>query len=324
MKTILVTGGAGFIGFHLAKALLQRGDRVIIVDNFNDYYDPALKFARIKILKKHRNSKRLKIYKLDISNYKKLEKIFRKHRIDKICNLAAQAGVRHSLTDPFRYELWNNLGMLNLLELARKFRIKDFVYASSSSVYGGNTKTPSSEKDPVDAPISFYAATKKSNELYAYVYHKLYGLNCTGLRFFTVYGPWGRPDMALFIFTENILKNKPIDVYNFGNMKRDFTYVSDIVSGIIAALDKPFPYEIFNLGNSRPVKLLYFIEAIEKMLGRKAKKRMLPMQKGDVPASCADTSKAKKLLNYEPKINVEEGIRNFVNWYVKWNRKKRM
>ena len=323
MQTILVTGGAGFIGYHLTSALLQRGDRVIIVDNFNDYYDPAIKFARIKILKKHRNHKRLKIYKLDISNYKKLAKVFKKHRITKICNLAAQAGVRYSLKDPFRYEQWNNLGMLTLLELARKFKVKDVVYASSSSVYGGNTKIPFSEKDNVDTPISIYAATKKSNELYAYVYHKLYGLNCTGMRFFTVYGPWGRPDMALFKFVKNILINKPIDVYNYGNMKRDFTYVTDIVQGIIAAIDNPFPYEVFNIGNSKPVKLMEFIEAIEKTLGRKAKKRMLPMQKGDVSATYANTSKARRLLDYEPKTDVEEGIRNFVNWYVKWNRKKR-
>ena len=201
------------------------------------------------------------------------------------------------------------------MELARKFKVKDLVYASSSSVYGGNKKIPFSEKDEVNNPISFYAATKKSNELYAYVYHHLYGLNCTGLRFFTVYGPWGRPDMAIFKFAKNILNEKPIDVYNNGNMRRDFTYITDIVVGVLAAIDKPFPYEIFNLGNNKPIELNKFIEIIEKELGKKANKNMLPMQPGDVPITYANIEKAKKLLNYDPKIKIEEGIKRFVGWF---------
>jgi len=309
---ILVTGGAGFIGFHVTKALLARGESVIIVDTFNDYYDLKIKYNRIKQIKRHKN---LVVYKKDISNYREMEKIFRKHKFDKICHLAAQAGVRYSLKDPFRYEIWNNLGTLNLLELCRKFKIKDFVYASSSSVYGGNKKIPFSEKDNVDSPISFYAATKKANELYAHVYHHLYGLNCTGLRFFIVYGPWGRPDMAAYKFVRAIEEGKPIEVYNYGNMKRDFTYVSDIVKGILAAIDKPFGYEIFNLGNNRPVELNKFIAVIEKNLGRKAEKKMMPMQQGDVPATYADIRKAKKMLGFEPKINIEQGVKKFVEWY---------
>jgi len=237
-KTILVTGGAGFIGFHVAKALLDREDSVVIVDNFNDYYDPKLKYDRINEIKKNKN---LVVYKIDISDYKKLEEVFKKQKFDKICHLAAQPGVRYSLKDPFRYELWNNLGTLNLLELAKEYKVKDFVYASSSSVYGGNKKIPFSEQDDVSHPISIYAATKKTNELYAYVYHHLYGLNCTGLRFFTVYGPWGRPDMATFKFVESIIAGKPIEVYGFGKMKRDFTYISDIVTGVLQRLTNPFP-----------------------------------------------------------------------------------
>src|SRR3989344_1294375 len=236
----LVTGGAGFIGYHTAKFLLERNDNVVIVDNFNEYYDPSLKEARISNLKNYPN---LEVIKADILDFEVMEKIFKNHKFDKICHLAAQAGVRYSLKDPFRYELWNNLGTLNVLELAIKYNVKDFVFASSSSVYGGNKKIPFSEEDRVDNPISFYAATKKSNELCAYVYHHLYNLNCTGLRFFTVYGPWGRPDMALFKFVKNIIEEKSIDVYNHGNMKRDFTYISDIVKGVLAAIDNPFAYE---------------------------------------------------------------------------------
>lgn len=311
---ILLTGGAGFIGFHVAKALLDRGDSVVIVDNFNDYYDPKLKHIRIDQIKEHKN---LEVCKADISDYEEMEKIFEKHEFDKICHLAAQAGVRHSLKDPFRYEKWNNLGTLNLLELAKKFKIKDFVYASSSSVYGGNKKIPFSEKDDVSSPLSFYAATKKSNELYAHVYHNLYGLNCTGLRFFTVYGPMGRPDLAAFKFAKAISAGKPIDVYNYGKMKRDFTYISDIVSGVLAAIDKPFGYEIFNLGNNDPVELGRFIELIEEFLGKKAEKNMMPLQPGDVPETYADIDKAKDMLGYEPKVGVEEGLKKFVEWYKK-------
>lgn len=312
---ILVTGGAGFIGFHVSRKLLERGDNVVIADNFNDYYDPKLKYARIDTIK---NNKNLKVYKVDISEYKHLEEVFKKHKFDKICHLAAQAGVRYSLTDPFRYELWNNLGTLNLFELARRYNVKDVVYASSSSVYGGNTKIPFSETDNVDKPVSFYAATKKANELYAYTYHHLYGINCTGLRFFTVYGEWGRPDMALFLFVDNILNNKPIEVYNHGKMERDFTYVDDMVHGVLAAIDRPFGYEIFNLGNNKPVKLTYFIECIENVLGKKAEKKMMPMQPGDVPKTYADIKKAKTMLSFNPKIDIKEGIKRFVEWYKQY------
>lgn len=312
---VLLTGGAGFIGFHVAKALLGRGDHVTIVDNFNNYYDPKLKYARIRQIKKSSN---LKVSKTDIHSYNKLEKIFKKNKFDKICHLAAQAGVRYSLKNPFRYELWNNLGTLNILELARKFKINDFIFASSSSVYGGNEKIPFLELDDVSKPISLYAATKRTNELYAYVYHHLYGFNCTGLRFFTVYGPWGRPDMVLFKFVKNILARKPIAVYNYGNMKRDFTYVSDIVNGVLASLDKSYAYEIFNLASSNQVELKRFIEIVEKELGMKAKKKMLPIQPGDVPVTYADIKKAKKMLGYNPQVKIEEGVKKFIKWYMEY------
>jgi UDP-glucuronate 4-epimerase len=315
---ILVTGGAGFIGFHVSKALLERGDSVVIVDNFNDYYDPKLKYARVNQIKKY---KKLVIIKVDISDYKAMEKVFKKYRFDKICHLAAQAGVRYSLENPFQYETSNNLGMLTILELARIYKVKDIIYASSSSVYGGNKKIPFSEKDNVDSPVSFYAATKKSNELYAHVYHHLYGINCTGLRFFTVYGPWGRPDMALFKFVKNILVDKPIEVYNNGNMKRDFTYISDIVKGVISAIDKPFPYEIFNLGNNKPINLSKFIELIELNLNKKAKKEFLPNKKEEVKITYSDIDKARRMLNYSPNVDIEEGVYNFIKWYKSFNKK---
>ena len=312
---ILVTGGAGFIGFHLTKALLEQGHKVVVVDNFNNYYDPQIKYQRIDLIKDNKN---LKVYETDISNYQELEKIFKKEKIDKICHLAAQAGVRHSLTDPFRYELWNSLGTLNLLELARHYNVKDFIFASSSSVYGGNESETFSENDNVDRPISLYAATKKSNEEYAYTYHHLYGLNCTGLRFFTVYGPWGRPDMALFKFAKKILNNQPIDVYNYGKMQRDFTYITDIVDGLLAAIENPFAYEIFNLGNNQPIELIKFIELIESALNKKAEKNMLPIQPGDVPKTCANIAKAQKMLNYQPQVNIEKGIDNFMKWFKEY------
>ncbi|MBW2973155.1 NAD-dependent epimerase [Candidatus Woesearchaeota archaeon] len=314
---VLVTGGAGFIGFHVAKALLERGEEVVIVDNFSDYYDVSLKENRIKQIKDNQS---LKIYRADISNYEEMEKIFKENKIDKICHLAAQAGVRYSLENPFAYQKTNVLGTLVLLELARHYGIKDFVFASSSSVYGKNKKIPFSESDFVDIPISLYASTKKSNELMAHTYHHLFGLNCTGLRFFTVYGPWGRPDMALFKFVKNTLEGKPIDVYNYGKCKRDFTYVTDIVAGVIAALDNPLPYEIINLGNNVPVELGYFIEIIEKELGKKAIKNMMPLQPGDVPETFADIEKAKKLLGFEPKTKIEEGIKQFIEWYKSYKK----
>lgn len=309
-KTILVTGGAGFIGYHTIKALLARGDKVITVDNFNPYYDPTLKHARIETIKD-----KIKLYQADIADYDAMKKIFAENKIDQICHLAAQAGVRYSLTDPFSYERSNGLGTLNLLELARHNNIKDFIYASSSSVYGKSKKIPFKETDKCDTPMSLYAATKRYNELQAHCYHDLYGLKTTGLRFFTVYGPYGRPDLSLFKFTKNILENKPIDVYNQGKMKRDFTYVSDIVSGILASLDKAYPCEVFNLGRGQQVDLMEFIELIEKYLGKKAEKNMMPMQPGDVPATHADITKAKKKLGYNPKVSVKEGVKHFIDWY---------
>jgi len=312
---ILVTGTAGFIGFHLAKSLLERGDNVLGFDNFNDYYDPKIKEERNKILKKYPN---FKIIRGDLENLEAIKNLFKENKIDKICHLAAQAGVRYSITHPHVYIKSNIVGFANLIDEARHAGIKDFIFASSSSVYGNNKKIPFSVKDPVDEPISLYAATKKANELSAYTYHHLYGMNCTGLRFFTAYGPWGRPDMSLFLFTKAILENKPIDVFNFGKMKRDFTYIDDIVSGIIASLDKSYPYEIFNLGNNNPVDLEYFIQCIENSLGKKAVKNYLPMQPGDVPASFADIDYSIEKLGFRPKTSIEQGVDNFINWYKEY------
>lgn len=310
MKTILVTGVAGFIGAWTAQALRNRGDRVIGVDNFNPYYDVRLKRNRVKALIPD-----VKIFPVDISDRKALSKAIEKFKIDQICHLAAQAGVRYSLTNPFAYEKTNNLGTLNLLELARERGIRSFIYASSSSVYGANKKIPFSVDDPVDTPVSLYAATKRANELTAHVYHHLYGLRCTGLRFFTVYGPWGRPDMALFSFTKGIVEGKTIPVFNRGRMKRDFTYVTDIVSGVLSALDTDLPYEILNLGKSQPVPLTRFISAIEKALGKKAKKKLLPIQPGDVPATWADIKKTTRLLGFRPTTDIQTGVNRFVDWY---------
>lgn len=310
----LVTGCAGFIGFHLTQKLLQKNHQVIGVDNLNSYYDPVLKKARLEILKKHAN---FSFYQLDIAEFASFEKAFAENKIDKVCHLAAQAGVRYSLENPHIYEQSNMVGFLNLLELMRKYQLKDLVYASSSSVYGGIDKIPFSEDMKIDKPISLYAATKAANELYAHVYHHLYGFNTIGLRFFTVYGPWGRPDMALFLFTKAILENQPIKVFNNGKMKRDFTYIDDIVNGILLSLDKApqLGYEVFNLGCSNQVELISFIEAIENKLGKKAKKEMLPLQPGDVPETYADVSKAKKMLGYQPKVMIKEGIGRFIDWY---------
>jgi len=320
---ILVTGGAGFIGFHVARALAMRGDEVVAIDNFNDYYDMGLKKARAAELEKigkgekhdGKNINEILMVKVDISDYAAMEKLFKKHKFDKICHLAAQAGVRYSLEKPFVYEKSNILGTLVLLELARHNRIKDFVFASSSSVYGNNKKTPFSEKDNVDEPISLYAATKKSCELMAYTYHALYGINCTGLRFFTVYGPWGRPDMAIYKFTKSIIEKKPVEVFVDGELKRDFTFIDDIVLGVLAAIDKPLPYEIINLGNNKPITVNKMIEVLEKSLSMKAEKKNLPQQPGDVKITYADISKAKKLLGWNPTISIEEGIKGFVSWY---------
>ena len=308
---ILITGAAGFIGFHLSKKLLEDGMTIIGIDNLNEYYDPTLKKDRLNILNKFNKFKFLKI---DLCDFDNLTNIFLENKINIICHLAAQAGVRYSLSHPFVYQKSNNEGFLNIIEIARKFDIDNFVYASSSSVYGLNKKYPFSENDPVDHPISLYAATKRSNELIAYCYSHLYNLNCSGLRFFTVYGPWGRPDMALFIFTKSIINNIPIKLFNNGHMKRNFTYIDDIVNGIIKVLNYPQKYELYNIGNSRAENLTDFIENIEHFLGKKSIREYLPMQPGDVETTIADISKIKS-IGYEPKTNISQGIEQFIKWY---------
>jgi len=315
MPKILVTGGAGFIGSALIQALVAQGDSVVSVDNFNNYYDPKLKRDRIE---KFLSGVNFKMNEIDICDFAALDKIFSSKKFDAICHLAAQAGVRYSLENPFAYEKANILGTLNLLELAKKHQVRNFIFASSSSVYGGNTKVPFSETDRVDNPVSLYAVTKKADELMAHTYHHLYGMNCTGLRFFTVYGPWGRPDMALFIFTKAIFEGRPIDVFNNGKMERDFTYIDDIIDGIIRAIDRNSGYEIYNLGNNKPIALEYFIQVIEKNIGAKTQKNLLPMQEGDVPKTWADIEKAKTKLGWEPKTGIEEGIEKFLQWYKEY------
>lgn len=311
---ILITGGAGFIGSNLAKKLMDRGDKVVIIDNFNDYYDPQLKKDRIK---KYLKGYNFKLYKGDIRDVKLLDRIFKTEKLDKVMHLAALAGVRNSLLDPLEYEDVNVRGTLNLLEMSKKYKIKNFVYASSSSVYGNNKKQPFSESDSVDTPISPYAATKKATELLAHVYSHIYGLNTTGLRFFTVYGPWGRPDMALFLFADGITKGNPIKVFNHGKMSRNFTYVDDIVSGTIAVIDANLKCEVMNIGGDREETLMRYIEVLEENLGKIAKKKMLPMQPGDVLATVADIRKLKK-LGWKPTTRIEEGIKNFVSWYKEY------
>ena len=308
---ILVTGAAGFIGFHVAKVLCENKAEVVGIDNVCDYYDPALKRARLDRLK---DFTRFHFYEADICDYSFLTSLFQQHPITKVCHLAAQAGVRYSLTNPFAYQKSNNEGFLNVIECARHHHVENFVYASSSSVYGANTKMPFSESDRVDTPVSLYAATKRSNELVAHCYSHLYELPCSGLRFFTVYGPWGRPDMALFIFTRAILEGKPIDVYNNGNMRRNFTYIDDIVKGVLLTLNTSAAYEIYNIGNSRAENLLDFIHEIERNCDKKAEMNFLPMQPGDVPETVADITKLKK-LGYDPATNIDEGVKRFVEWY---------
>lgn len=340
---ILVTGTAGFIGFHLAKALLERGDTVIGIDNINDYYDVELKYSRLAetgiareeiIYNSSVQSSKYPKYqfiKLDLTDRANLEQLFIKQKFDKVINLAAQAGVRYSLENPQAYIDANITGFINILECCRYNNIKHLVYASSSSVYGNNSKMPLSTSDSVDHPISLYAATKKSNELMAHTYSHLFGIPTTGLRFFTVYGPYGRPDMALFLFTKAILAGQPIQVFNNGEMKRDFTYVDDIVRGITRVLDheplpdsqnlsdpsvsKTAPYKIYNIGNSSPVRLMDFIEAIETKLGIEAKKELLPMQPGDVPMTWADTANLQANLDYHPDTPIKEGVSRFIDWY---------
>ena len=308
----LITGCAGFIGFHLTGALLGRGYEIVGVDNVNKYYDANLKYDRLAEIECSGN---FKFYLTDITNEDIMRKIFEKNEFDGVCHLAAQAGVRYSLENPFAYQKSNLEGFQTVIDLASLFGVRNFVYASSSSVYGGNTKMPFSEDDPVNKPLSLYASTKRSNELTAYTYSHLYRMNCTGLRYFTVYGPYGRPDMALYIFTNAIRRGRPIDVYNYGNMRRSFTYIDDIIDGTVAAIENPMRYELFNLGGGETVALMRYIELIEEFMGKKAEKNMLKLQPGDVIATEADISKAKKMLGYTPKVTVEEGITSFIEWY---------
>ena len=321
--TILVTGIAGFIGSHLAKNLLKRGESILGIDNLSDYYDVNLKKDRLNNLKTYKN---LTFENIDISNYDDLEKVIKKYKISKVCHLAAQAGVRYSLEAPMEYIKSNIVGHLNILEICRNLNIKNLVYASSSSVYGGNTKVPFSTEDRVDTPVSLYAATKRSDELMSYTYNHLYGINTIGLRFFTVYGPWGRPDMATWIFTKKIINGDSIEVYNNGIMERDFTYIDDIISGTISILDsckeetnQSFS-KVYNIGNNKPENLLDFISIIEDYLGIKAIKVMKPLQKGDVANTYADISAIKSDFNFIPKTKIIEGIPKFIDWYKSYHK----
>lgn len=310
---VLITGGAGFIGSATAKALMERGDTPVLIDNFNDYYDPKLKEDRIKkFLKDYKGQ--FKLYRGDIRDEKFLDKVFKKEKPEKVIHLAAMAGVRNSLENPALYVDINVLGTVRLLDLAVKYGIKNFLYASSSSVYGNNKKLPFSENDNVDTPISPYAASKKADELLAHVYSHVYKLPTTGLRFFTVYGPWGRPDMALFLFTDKIFAGKVIEVNNHGKMSRNFTYIDDIVSGIVTCLDNDLPYAVMNIGGDKEDTLLKFIEEIEKNVGKVAKKKMMPLPAGDVVATVADIRKLRK-LGWKPTTRIDKGIKNFVEWY---------
>ena len=311
-KKILVTGAAGFIGFHLSKSLLDDDYEVFGVDNLNNYYEPKLKQARLDLLKQYKN---FTFYKIDISDRESLTQSFQSIKPNKVVNLAAQAGVRYSIENPYAYMDSNLVGFLNIIELCRHNNVEGLIYASSSSVYGGNEDMPFSVDDRVDNPVSLYAATKKSNELIANAYSHLYGLHTTGLRYFTVYGPWGRPDMAIFLFADKILRGKPIQVFNHGNMKRDFTYIDDIIAGTRSAIDKNYTCEVFNLGNHRSEKLMDVVSLIEENLGKKAKIEFMPMQPGDVPESFADIDKSAEMLGYKPTINVAMGISKFIEWY---------
>lgn len=330
MSKILVTGAAGFIGYSLCKRLIAKDEKVVGLDNLNDYYDVNLKLARLKQIE---GSDNFRFIKTDLSGRERIARIFAEEGFDIVVNLAAQAGVRHSLINPYAYTDSNISGFLNILEGCRHNKVRHLIFASSSSVYGANTRMPFSVHHNVDHPVSLYAATKKANELMAHTYSSLYGLPCTGLRFFTVYGPWGRPDMALFLFTKAILEGKPIDVFNYGKMQRDFTYIDDIIEGVVRVMDKiPVPdpawdgdcpdpatsyapYKLYNIGNNNPVELMRFIEALEDCLGKKAEKNLLPLQPGDVPATYADIGDLTRDVGFKPSTPIEEGIKRFVEWY---------
>ena len=330
---LLVTGAAGFIGFHTARSLLQMGHDVVGIDNLNTYYDPALKAARLRLLASHAT---FRFVELDITDRESVRALFTREGIQRVVHLAAQAGVRYSIQNPDVYVQSNLVGFLQVIEACRHFGIEHLVYASTSSVYGANTHMPFSEQQCVDHPLTLYAATKKANELMAHSYSSLYGLPTTGLRFFTVYGPWGRPDMALFLFTRKILAGEPIDVYYEGQHQRDFTYIDDIVKGVVAAVehvaqpdpqwnsDAPdpgtsrAPYKIYNIGNEQPVTLMRYIDVLEECLGRKARRNLLPMQLGDVPDTWADVSALERDVGYRPSTALEDGVKHFVEWYLQY------
>lgn len=330
MHKVLVTGAAGFIGFHTSVKLLAAGYEVVGIDNLNDYYDVKLKESRLALLQ---GESQFSFFRLDLADRDGMEKLFSHHQFDTVIHLAAQAGVRYSIQNPHAYIDSNLVGFINVLEGCRHHRVQHLTYASSSSVYGANSTLPFSIHDNVDHPLSLYAATKKANELMAHTYSNLYGLPTTGLRFFTVYGPWGRPDMALFLFTDAILKGRPIDVFNHGRMQRDFTYIDDIVEGVVRVSARPAqpnihwsgaspdpgssfsPWRVYNIGNHSPVELLHFIRTIEEKLGRKAQLNLLPLQPGDVPATCADVSDLMQDVDFQPATPVEVGISRFVDWY---------
>jgi UDP-glucuronate 4-epimerase len=328
---VLVTGAAGFIGMHVSQLLLARGDTIVGLDNLNDYYDPQLKRDRLARLTPN---PAFRFVHMDVADRPGMERLFAEERFDRVVHLAAQAGVRYSLVNPHAYIDSNIVGFTNILEGCRHNQVVHLAYASSSSVYGGNTHMPFSEHDNVDHPVSLYAATKKANELMAHTYSHLYGMPTTGLRFFTVYGPWGRPDMALFLFTKAILEGRPIDVFNHGQMVRDFTYVDDIAQGVVEVLDRPAnadlafnaaqpdparsdaPYRVFNIGNSKPVQLMSFIEAIEQSLGKIARKNFMPLQDGDVPSTLADVSELAEWTGFRPDTPIQDGVGSFVEWYL--------
>jgi UDP-glucuronate 4-epimerase len=335
MKSVLVTGAAGFIGYHVSERLTEQGDKVVGIDSLNDYYDVNLKIARFQRLEKKRN---FTFRKLDLADRNGIEKLFAEETFDVVVNMAAQAGVRYSLTNPHVYTSSNIEGFLNVLEGCRNNSVKHLVFASSSSVYGANTKTPFSVHDKADHPVSFYGATKRANELMAHSYSSLYGLPCTGLRLFTVYGPWGRPDMAIFLFARAIMSGRSIDVFNSGKMERDFTYIDDVVEGVVRVMERipqpnpewsgenpdsassNAPYKLYNVGNNNPVGLMKLIEVLEQCLGRKAQKNLLPLQPGDIPVTCAEVDDLVKDVGFRPSTSIEEGVQKFAEWYLSYYR----